>query len=329
MQFKTSLALFTIAATALAKTILLSNDDGWASTNIRATYYQLKSAGHDVYLVAPVSQRSGWGGEFDEPTSPTLDTDGEFGYVKAGAPSWGHEIDDDHIWYVNGTPASSVAFALKYVFPYYFAEKGENITVDLVVAGPNEGTNMSPGFFTASGTMGATYNAVYRGYPAISFSGSNSNNSFFKDSLDLEDKLEPSTIYANLVVEMVNQLFESQGENTRTLPLGVGLNVNFPAVGYLNETCNSPQWVYTRLTGEYAGGADMYYNETSNSFVWKPSTMSALSVCYNGDCSLPSENLILGYTDCATSVSAFSIDYDVTLGMSNEVTSLLQPLFSS
>jgi 5'-nucleotidase len=70
-----------------AKNIILSNDDGFTSTNIRATYYKLKDAGHNVFLVAAVSQRSGWGGKFDIPSSPTLETNGEFGYIKAGSPS--------------------------------------------------------------------------------------------------------------------------------------------------------------------------------------------------------------------------------------------------
>ncbi|KAG2732210.1 hypothetical protein G9P44_004627 [Scheffersomyces stipitis] len=328
MQLNNYIAFLALATACLAKTILLTNDDSWAATNIRATYYQLKNAGHDVYLVAPVSQRSGWGGKFDVPTSPTLETDGEFAYVKAGEPSWGHEVDDDHIWYFNGTPASAVAFALNYVFPYYFAEKGNNVTVDLVVSGPNEGTNMSPGMYTLSGTMGATYNSVYRGYPAVAFSGSNGNNSFFKDSLDLEDKLDPSTIYANLVVDFVAQLFTAQGDNSRTLPLGVGINVNFPPVGYQNESCVAPKWVNTRLTGAYASGADLAYNATSNSFIWQQTSWSGLQVCYNGDCSLPSENLIVQYTECSTSVSAFSVDYDAKLSLSQEVTALLEPLFS-
>ena len=40
---------------------------------------------------------------------------------------------------------------------------GENTTIDLVVAGPNEGGNTGPWLFTLSGTMGATYTSVYRG----------------------------------------------------------------------------------------------------------------------------------------------------------------------
>ncbi|KAG7661168.1 uncharacterized protein J8A68_005318, partial [[Candida] subhashii] len=96
MQFLTSVATLLLASGAFAKTILLSNDDGWAATNIRATYYKLKEAGHDVFMVAPVSQRSGFCGTFDLPETPTLETNGGFNYPAAGAPSWGHEVDDDH-----------------------------------------------------------------------------------------------------------------------------------------------------------------------------------------------------------------------------------------
>lgn len=276
-----------------------------------------------MYLVAPVSQRSGFGGKFDVPTSPTLQTDGEFAYVKAGAPSWDHEPEDDHIWYFNGTPASCVAFWLKYVSPKYF----QNVSVDLVVSGPNEGTNMSPGMFTLSGTMGATYNAVYRGIPAVAFSGSNSNNSLYSDDLDLNDPLSPSTIYAEKTTEFVNQLFKAAGDN-RVLPLGVGINVNYPKVGYQSkdEACISPNWVHTRLTGQYAYGADLAYNETSNSFSYTPSQWEALTVCENGDCSLPSENTVVEHSGCETAYSVFDIDYDADTHLSQLVGGLVAPI---
>ncbi|CAI5756723.1 unnamed protein product [Candida verbasci] len=322
MQFLSSITLLALVTFAIAKNILLTNDDGWQATNIRATYYQLKNAGHNVFLVAPVSQRSGWSGKFDIPTSPTLQTNGEFNYPPAGSPSWGHEVDDDHIWYFNGTPASSVAFGLQYVLPQNF----NNVSIDLVVSGPNEGTNLSPAMYTISGTIGATYNAVYRGIPGVAFSGSNSNNSFFKDSLDLNDAQEPSTIYANKVVDFVQQLFKKQGENSRTLPLGVGLNVNFPKVGYQDESCQSPKWVYTRLSGQYASGSDLVYNKTTNSFTYAQNGWAGVYVCNDGDCSLPSENTIVEHTKCQTSVSAFQVDYDANLGLTQQVKTLLEPL---
>ncbi|RCK55702.1 Acid phosphatase [Candida viswanathii] len=325
MQFlTTTVALLASFSAVLGKNILLTNDDGWQATNIRATYYKLKDAGHNVFLVAPVSQRSGYGGKFDIPTSPTLQTNGEFSYPAAGAPSWDHEVDDDHIWYFNGTPASLLAFGLQYVIPRY----GDNVSVDLVVSGPNEGLN-SGGFFTLSGTIGATYNAVYRGIPGVAFSGSNSNNSFFKDSLDLNDQNEPSTIYANLVVDIVQQLFKAQGENSRTLPLGVGLNVNFPKVGYQDESCSAPGWTFARVTGEYASAADLVYNETSNAFVWNDNgEYPGLAACNNGDCSLPSEDYVLDDVKCQTTVSVFSVDYDANLGLTSQTRDLLGPLLN-
>lgn len=318
-----STLLLSAAACVAAKTILLTNDDSWVSTNIRATYRDLTAAGHEVILVAPVSQRSGWGGKFDIPYTANLQTDGEFGYVKAGAPSWGHEENDKNIWYFNGTPASCVAFAMKYVLPKFFG----NVSFDLVVAGPNEGTNMSPGFFTGSGTDGATYNAAYRNLPAIAFSGSNGNNSFFKDSLD-DDPMNPSNIYSKKVVEFVDELFQSQGSNPRALPLQTLLNVNLPAVGYQSkgESCVDPSWVFTRMTGLYSATMDLAWNDTSNMPVWAPSVYNALAACSNGDCSLPSESQIILENNCQSSVTVGSIDYDANTELTGEVKVLLGSL---
>ncbi|RLV92688.1 Acid phosphatase [Spathaspora sp. JA1] len=333
MQFlTTAIALLSTAASlvhaapnprapASSKNILLTNDDGWAATNIRATYSKLKDAGYNVYMVAPVSQRSGFGGKFDVPTSPTLETDGGFSYPAAGAPSWGHEESDDHIWYFNGTPASCVAFGLTYL-PEFF---NKSIDYDLVVSGPNEGTNLSPGMFTLSGTIGATYNAVYRGLPAVAFSGSNGNNSFFKDDLDLNDNMSPPTIYATKITEFVDELLNGYG---RALPIGTGINVNFPNVGHLNETCVDPTWVNTRLTGDFASGADITYDKKSNSFVWTQTAWDALAVCENGDCKLPSENYIVGYTNCSSSVSVFNIDYDADYYIEKKVQQAIGALFN-
>lgn len=251
-----------------------------------------------------------------------VQTNGEFDYVKAGEPAWGHEVDDQNVWYFNGTPASCVAFALKYVLPKFF----NNMTIDLVVSGPNEGTNMGQGFYTGLGTMGATYNSIYRGIPGVAFSGSNSNNSFFKDSLNT-DPMNPSNIYASKVVEFVAQIFKSQGENPNALPITSGINVNFPPVGNQDTTCTDPEWVLTRMSGELSATFDMAYNETSNTFVWSPASYKALTVCENGDCSLPSANEVLTQ-NCRTAVSVFSIDYDAKLELANEVKALVQPILS-
>lgn len=304
---------------ALAKNILLSNDDSWAATNIRAFYRDLKAAGHTVILVAPASQRSGWSGKFDVPYTKELLTDAEFAYRVKGDPAWGHEPDDIGIWYFNGTPASCVSFGLEYVIPKYFG----NLTIDLVVSGPNEGLNLGPGTYTISGTIGSIYNAVYQGYPAIAISGSNGNNSFFKDGLN-DDPINPANINANKSVEIVNQILQAQGENQRALPLGVGLNVNIPKVGsQSDDECTNPNFVYTRLAGIDADVAYVYYNETTGLVSSKYRYTDALTVCNSGDCTLPSESLVVD-DGCSITISTFQIDYDANAALQNEVKGLLQ-----
>jgi 5'-nucleotidase len=62
------LSLFSLALAATSfvgvdgLNLLLTNDDSWASANIRAFYHALKAAGHVVLLVAPVVNQSGKGG---------------------------------------------------------------------------------------------------------------------------------------------------------------------------------------------------------------------------------------------------------------------------
>lgn len=322
MQFLAT--LLSIVALTVAKNILLTNDDGWAATEIRAFYRDLKAAGHNVLLVAPVSQRSGWGGKFDFPDSPELKTDGEFAYRVKGDPSFDHEIDDMNVWYFNGTPASCVGFGLDYLIPRYF----DNMTIDLVVSGPNQGNNLGSGVYTTSGTVGACYNAVYRGVSAVAFSGAESNNSFFKDSLD-EDPLSEFNINAKLGTQIVQQLFEKQGANPNVLPAGVGLNVNFPKVGYSSkgESCVDPKFVYTRMNGQDAYGLKLAYNETTGAFSYGLKTSNALGACYSGICDLPSETHLLATGECAVAISAFQIDYDAAAFLQEEVRTLLEPLF--
>lgn len=319
------LGFFLLLSVVFAKNILLSNDDGWAATNIRAAYRDLKEAGHNVIMVAPVAQRSGWGGRFQIPEeTDKLVSNGEFDYKVKGDPAWGHEDDDMNIWYFNGTPSACVAFGLDYVIPKHFS----NVTIDLVVNGPNEGINVGPMLYTLSGTMSATCLGVYRGYPAVAFSGSNSNNSFFKDSLD-DDPLNPSNINAKQLVSVVDQLFEAQGVNSRVLPLGVGLNVNIPKVGYDSDyNCTSPKFVYSRLNGLDSDTSSIVYNETSGYVHVKYIYPESLTICYAGDCTLPSEALILEEYKCSTAISAFQVDYDANLVLQNQVKGLLTPLVS-
>jgi 5'-nucleotidase len=64
-----ALASFGCLQGALGLNILLNNDDSWVSANIRAFYYALKAAGHNVLLVAPAVNQSGRGGTVGYPDS--------------------------------------------------------------------------------------------------------------------------------------------------------------------------------------------------------------------------------------------------------------------
>lgn len=72
-----------------ALNIIVNNDDGFGSANIREFYRLLKAAGHDAWIVAPVDNESGKGGTEVFTTEPKLTRPSEYGIVPAGAPSFG------------------------------------------------------------------------------------------------------------------------------------------------------------------------------------------------------------------------------------------------
>ncbi|KAH3662583.1 hypothetical protein OGAPHI_005835 [Ogataea philodendri] len=322
MQSKALFALATTIVAASAKNILLTNDDGWAATNIRALYRDLKAAGHDVIMVAPAEQRSGYGGKFQLDSSNTLQYDTLFSYPPAGSPSWGHEEDDLNVWYYNGTPAACVAVGLDYIIPTYF----NNISVDLVVGGPNEGNNLGERDFVLSGTEGATFYAVERGYPAIAFSGANSNNSFFKDNLDTDPNHAPN-IYSKKSVELIQALFEKQGDNPRALPLATGLNVNFPVAGSdLESDCLDPPYYQSRFTGSDYVPYAIAYNESTGLVDWANAETGTLDVAAAGDSSLPAEfNVVNG---CASSITVFTLDPDAQKSAVDQIIGNFQSLLA-
>ncbi|ODV83669.1 hypothetical protein CANARDRAFT_202714 [[Candida] arabinofermentans NRRL YB-2248] len=319
MQFSSLLALATILITnASAKNILLTNDDGWAATNIRALYRDLKNAGHNVVMVAPAVQYSGNGGRFIIPSTNTLTTGALFDYPPAGSPAWGHEEDDLNAWYFSGSPAACVAMGLDYVIPTYF----NNMTIDLVVGGPNEGTNMGQRDFALSGTMGATYYATERGYPAMAISGSNGNNSFFKDNLDDNEK-NAYNIYAKASLKIIDTLFDSQVDGERLLPLSTALNVNYPSAGDdLSSDCYDLTFKKARLTGSNSLVYYGVYNETTGLIASKPISSKAVQQCLTGDCDLPDEFTIIGNNQCEGTIAAFTLDLDSNLSLLAETENL-------
>lgn len=117
--------------------IVLNNDDSWASANLRAFYYALRTAGHQVQVVAPAHGQSGTGGTVVLPKNATIVTPGEFNALPASAPYSGKNDTDPNLAYFDGTPAACTFWALDQVKPF-------NGDIDLIVSGPNFGTNLGP-----------------------------------------------------------------------------------------------------------------------------------------------------------------------------------------
>ena len=110
------------------------------------------------------------------------------------------------------------------------------------------------------------------------------------------------------------------------LPLGYGINVNYPAITSLvNSSCVKPKFIQSRLTG----GADVdraAFNETSGLFTFANVVSPGLNTCINGDCSLPGETTVVA-SGCYSSVSVFTVDYDApNCKGDKKVRPLLQPL---
>ena len=133
-----------------AASILLGNDDGFASAQLREFYRLLKASGHEVIVVAPVDNESGQGGRSQFSTMNTLAVPSEFGIIPAGAPALGRDPSDPDVWYYNGTPAACTYVALDYVIPNFYNNK----SIDLYVGGPNFGLNAGYFYYTLSGTIG-------------------------------------------------------------------------------------------------------------------------------------------------------------------------------
>ncbi|KAI1790738.1 sure-like protein [Ganoderma leucocontextum] len=300
-MWKLSAPLLAFVSCVAGLNILLTNDDSWASANIRATYDVLKADGHNVLMVAPAVQQSGRGGTFVLPTTNITESGGEFGSIAVGAPYFGSDSQNDNLFYFNGTPAASVVFGIDIIAPQKFG----SAPIDLVVSGPNEGQNNGPYVFTLSGTVGATYVSVERGIPAIAFSAGNSTHRSY--TTNTGDANDPANLAAQVVQNLVATL--ATGVNAtqeRLLPLGVGLSVNIPTFGP-DSNCTTPPFVFTRLTGG-AVVAHISIDSTTGFPVETDIEATGVNANINGVREDPGETPTSA--GCQTAVSIFSVDYD-------------------
>ncbi|MER5873666.1 5'/3'-nucleotidase SurE [Streptomyces sp. NPDC002044] len=177
--------------------ILLTNDDGYDAPGIRTAFARLTAAGHDVTIVAPLTNQSGTGTKVTSAASVAV------------------RHPEPKVWAVDGTPGDSVAFGLAEVFA--------GRAPDLVVSGTNFGPNVA-GLANHSGTVGGAIAAVESGVPAIALS---TGGLAAPDPVTTVNAMGPTLDFA---VKLIDRL-RSRARSGPLLPRGVGLNVNHPVIG--------------------------------------------------------------------------------------------------
>ncbi|KIW95165.1 5'/3'-nucleotidase SurE [Cladophialophora bantiana CBS 173.52] len=288
-----------------AISILLGNDDGFGSAQIREFYRLLKESGHQVVMVAPADNESSQGGRSVFTTNNSTST-------PPGAPSLGRDPNDADIWYYNGTAAACTFVALDYVLPNFYS----NRSIDLYVDGPNFGLNQGYFFYTLSGTIGGTFAAIQRNIPGVAFSGGDSEQRSYAwiNKTTASGYPDPATIQAQLATNLANQLVNSSQGARPLMSAGFGLNVNTPVItSPTNDSCVNPPSIQTRLGGGATTDKAILITDGNN-------------VCINGNCALPGETPVVD-NGCYGSVSVFSIDYDAPMGPAQHgLRAALQPL---
>lgn len=125
--------------------IVLTNDDGIHAVGLRALYGALQNAGHDVQVVAPMSEQSAVGHSITILNPLRVKPLSEKGFSGIG---------------VFGTPTDCVKLAISELLDY---------EPDVVVSGINAGANVGPDILY-SGTVAAATEAAHLGFAALAVS---------------------------------------------------------------------------------------------------------------------------------------------------------------
>jgi 5'-nucleotidase len=130
--------------------ILLTNDDGIWAPGLRAMYRALIDAGHEVTVVAPLTEQSAVGHA-----------------VTLSSPLRIKKVNDQSFlgFGVSGSPVDCVKIALGTVY---------NLQPDLVISGINNGANVGVDILY-SGTVAAATEAALVGIPSLAVSVDNFN----------------------------------------------------------------------------------------------------------------------------------------------------------
>ncbi|KOS17227.1 Acid phosphatase [Escovopsis weberi] len=269
MKAVSSFALLAHALAANGARILQGNDDGWAELYVRSFNDALNAAGHSVILSCPAENRSG-SSSLDSEPSPRSDACQYSSCAPHSGPI-GVNASNPSLHWVNSYPVTAIRYGLDLFAPQAWA----GAAPDIVVAGPNVGSNL---FLQLpfSGTVGvATHAAHNAGIPAIAFSGLSTGNLAW----DVDPAPLRSSLYAQLAAFLTDKVLAS---GAPYLPPDVFLNVNFPKVEGQCTTFESFRWVLSRVD---------------------PGWFSAPDVHWCGSTRLPTELDVIGTDGCYISVS--------------------------
>ncbi len=226
--------LLTNPANAL--NIVLTNDDSWATNNIKEMKRLLESNGHEVIMSAPCLGQSGKGGAVNFFKSVNVDDSkaAENEYC-VGDTDTTKTYED----FTEGTPIMALLYGIDVA-----AQARWGKAPDLVISGANEGNNL--GYMNNnSGTLGATMIALTRGIPAIAVSAS--ENSASSD--------EQGAKIAAVMVKIIDMLEANRPNGEPLLPAYTGLNVNTP-----EDLDNHLGYKFTDV-GWNGGGIEMRFYE--------------------------------------------------------------------
>jgi 5'-nucleotidase len=188
--------------------LLVSNDDGIHSPFLHALVAALRDAGHELYVVAPLTEQS-WTGASKCRHRPVASAHADHGL---GVPTWT----------VDGTPSDCVNIALAHLIP------GLASGLDGVVTGINLGLNTTLGFMNASGTIAAAWEGALHGLPAMACSQDMSYEDWRAltetKSLDGLDAVRTTISHsAAHAARLVGELFPATGREKFVVH-----NLNFP-----------------------------------------------------------------------------------------------------
>lgn len=189
-----------LAAELTPLRILLTNDDGYDAPGVKTVHKYLVAAGHDVTLVAPLSNRSGSG--------MRVSIQGTLDYKERAAG----------VWSVDGSPTDALLVGLLHIMG------GE--APDIVISGANFGPNL--GYAGSSGTLGAATMAMYVGIPAIAISVGVIPAEQGADPIPFPSTLGAFDGAAEFTVRLIGDLQKARMDNGNLLPEHTLLNVNYP-----------------------------------------------------------------------------------------------------